>query len=433
MIPAFNAMKNKVCRLVAISAAALIAFTSFGVSSFTPTAVAAEASASVYPFQCFFEREQDLRGENGKVSPFHHSMNCELKQAVKNGTVSQIDQSVTKNGVKITVKEILFDDARLSVGYVEHHGQEPSATNPMIMLDGKEIGNPIRHWSEPIDKQTTMHSVTFANVGRFPDEFEMRFQDYRSLYQTSPGSTPEPWELTIPVKKSVYKETKVLKPMITKKSGELTYTVKEIAMTPNMTAVRYEISFPKHLDSGFYQTHMRIEDEKGTKYLPGGGGLVKFEPTETGYSLESIDSFSSFQTVPESIKIEFAREESEYNLPVFHKVKVEYKPTAEKPIVLKRSTSGLVEITDIRYGSDKTEVRFLTEGPHPYYLDLFIEDGAGQKLYGQRRLVDRKTNSYVADFPVIDPQSDITFVTTFSESTEPKYDPELQITLPLKP
>jgi len=433
MILVFNAVKNKIRRLAAGSAAALIAFTSFGISSVTPAAAAAQASASVYPFQCLFEREQDLRGENGTVSPFHHSMDCELKQAVKNGTVSQVNQSVTKNGVKITVKEILFDDSRLSVGYVEHHGQEPSSTNPVILLNGKEIGNPIRHWSEPIDKQTTLHSVTWTNVGRFPDEFEMKFQDYRSLYQTSPNSTPEPWELTIPVKKSVDKETKVLKPMITKKSGELTYTVKEIAMTPNMTAVRFEISFPKHLESGFYQTAMRLEDEKGTKYLSGGAGIVTFNPTETGYAYEYVHSFRPFQTVPESIKIEFAREESVLTLPVIQKEAVKHTPTAEKPIVLKRSTSGLVKITDIRYGSDKTEVRFQSEGPHPYYLDLFIEDKAGQELYGVKRLVDRKTNTYVADFPAIDPQSDITFVTTFYETTEPKYDPELEIKLPLKP
>ncbi len=418
--------------MVTISAAALIAFTSFGVFSVTPTAVAAEASASVSPFQCLFEREQDLLGENGKMSPFHHSMDCELKQAVKNETVSQINQSVTKNGVKITVKEILFDDARLSVGYVEHHGQEPASTNPLIMLDGKEIGSTIRHSSEPIDKQTTMHSVTWANAGRFPDEFEMRFQDYRSLHQTSPNRTPEPWELRIPVKKSVYKETKVLKPMIIKKSGEFTYTLKEIAMTPNMTAVRYEVSFPKHLNSGFYQNHMRIEDGKGTEYLPV-GGIVKFTPTGTGYSVESIDSFSPFQTLPESIKIGFTREESEFKLPVFHKAAVEYKPTAEKPIVLKRSTSGLVKVTDIRYGSDKTEVRLQTEGPHPYNLDLYMEDGSGQKLYGQRRLIDRKTNTYVADYPAIDPKSNLTFVTAVYENNDPKYDPKLEITLPVKP
>ncbi|MEK8126601.1 DUF4179 domain-containing protein [Paenibacillus filicis] len=431
MLAIFKVTKNKVRRLVAISAAALIAFTSIEVLSVTPTVVAAQASASVSPLQCLMEVEQDLLGENGKLSPFHHSMDCELKQAVKNGTVSQINQSVTKNGVKITVKEILFDDARLSVGYVEHHGQEPSSSNPVIMLGGKEIGGSIGHWSQPIDKQTTMHSITWANAGRFPDEFEMKFQDYRSLYLTSPNRTPEPWELTIPVKKSVYKETKVLKPMITKKSGEFTYTLKEIAMTPNMTAARYEISFPKHLSSGFYQNHMRIEDQKGTKYLPV-EGIVNFKPTETGYSIESIDSFSPVQALAESIKIEFTREESELKLPLLHKAPVEYKPTAEKPLVLKR-TWGVAKITDISYSKDKTEVRFVTEGPRPYDLSLFMEDGAGQKLYGLKRLVDRKTNAYVADFPVIDPQSNITFVSTFYESTEPKYDPKLQVTLPLKP
>ncbi|WP_187274028.1 DUF4179 domain-containing protein [Paenibacillus sp. N3.4] len=425
-------MNNKVRRLAVVSAAALIAFTLFGASSVTPMAVAAEVSASVSPYQCFFEREPV--GESGTVSPFLHSMDCELKQAVKNGTVSLVNQSITKNDVTITVKEILFDDARLSVGYVEHHGQEKSSTNPVISLGGKEIGNLSRHWSEPIDEQTTMHSVTWANAGRFPDEFEMKFQDFRSLHQTSPNSTPVPWELTIPVKKSVYKETKILKPMITKKSGELTYTVKEIAITPNMTAVRFELNFPKHLNSGFYQDHMRIEDEEGTKYLPGGEDLVKFEPTETGYSYEFIGSFTPFQTVPESIKIEFAREESVFTLPVIHKAAVEHMPTAEKPIVLKRSASGLVKITDISYGTDKTEVRFQTEGLHPYYLDLFIEDGAGQKIYGVlRKLVDRKTNTYVEDFPVIDPQSSITFVSTFQDNPEPKHNPELEITLPVKP
>ena len=97
-------IKNKIRSLVAIPMAALIVFGTIGASSTTPVAMAAKTA-----------------GQTGSIeSVFKLSSDWGLIQALNKGLVSKTNQSVTKNGVTVTVKEVLFDEAQLTVGYVEH-------------------------------------------------------------------------------------------------------------------------------------------------------------------------------------------------------------------------------------------------------------------------------------------------------------------------
>lgn len=418
-MPVVKTTKNNIRRLVAIPAAALIAFSAIGASGVTPAAMAAQTAGQT----------------SAPVSPFKLSNDWGLNQAIKNELVSQVNQSVAKNGVTITVTEISFDDAQLSIGYVEHvaEGHQKPSYFPVI-LNGEEMHqSSLQSSPVKINDQTTAHTLFWTNIGQFPDEFELKLQ-FRKLDQASSSLVPGDWELAIPVKKAT-KGTKVFKPMETKTYGDLTYTLKEVAVTPVQTAVKFEISYPDHLVDSGYVSSMRVVDEDGTEYEPRARDQRKFKDLKTGDSVEYVYTFSPFQELPESIKIRFNREKWPFMYeakPEIYKAAVDRRPTAEDPIILNRSELARYKITDIRYGNDMTEVRFRSEGPDPHGVSLEIEDANGKEMAAiNKRMVDPKTYTFVAEFPALDPQTKISFVTM--ERNELTYAPELDITLPVKP
>ncbi|WP_189597160.1 DUF5643 domain-containing protein [Paenibacillus elgii] len=407
-------IKNKIRSLVAVPMATLIVFGTIGAPSTTPVAMAAKTAGQTDSIESVFKLSSDWG----------------LIQAVNKGLVTKTNQSVTKNGVTVTVKEILFDEAQLTVGYLEHvaadRKQEP-LFRPVIW-NGEEMHSANFSDAVQIDDQTTAHFLTVSNMGKFPDQFEMKLREVR----VPEADSSDLWELAIPVKK-VTKETTVLKPMMTKSSGDTTYTIKEIAITPSSTAVKFELKHPKYAEEFRYHPAMKLEDETGMIYEDKGLSFGKYKPpTEEGYSNEHVFMFSPFQTVPKSIKIGFVHDRLlfEYEAkPERYEAVVEHKPTAEKPIVLKRSKSGLVKINDIRYGKDKTEIRFQTEGPDPYRVSLWLK-ADGEEWFALKKVVDPKTYTFVAEFPALPSNAKLTITST--EIREPNYVPELAMTIPVK-
>ncbi|MFB0843098.1 DUF4179 domain-containing protein [Paenibacillus oleatilyticus] len=409
-----SAIKNKnkkIRRSFAIPMAVLLAFGAMGAPSAAPAAMAAKAAEQPGSVESLFKLSNDWG----------------LNQAADKGLVTKTNQSVTKNGVTITVKEVMFDEAQLTIGYVKHvaKGQEDRSFIPVISY-GDKMHTPGFESSVDIDDQTTAYFLKFTNMGQFPDQFDVKLQEVRS-----PDQTKAEWELSIPVKK-IMKGTTVLKPMTTKSSGDTSYTVKEIAITPSRTAIKFELKYPKYMEDGRYFPSMKLEDETGTIY-EGYPSFINWKSTDDGYSRECVYLFSPFQTVPKSMKIGFVHEKLlmlHEAKPEIFEVAVEHKPTTEKPIVLKRSKSGLVKITDIRYEKDKTEVRFQTEGPDPYRVSLeLIADG--KEWYASPKLVDPKTYTFVTKFPALPSDAKIKFAS--SEVHETKYVPELAMTIPVKP
>ncbi len=420
MIPALKTTKNRIRRLIAIPVAALIAMTAMGASFTAPVAVAAQAD----------EQATSVDSPSMLIDDIWH---WGLTQAVKRGLASKVNQSVTRNGVTITVKEILFNEAELSIGYTVHvaEGQQRprSSGTIMIWIGGENyIENSIS--SKEIDSQTTAHIVSLPNMGQFPNEFELKLQEFRSFEQTS-QSLPDQWELTIPIKKDT-RETTVLKPLRTMSSGDTTYTVKEIAITPSGTAVKFELEMAKSMRDGLHGPLMELEDEEGMKHSSLNlKEIGRAKPTEKGYLIECVYHFSTLLTVPESIKIKFVNAKFlfEYQLKVeTYKTTVDYKPTAENPIMLNTSKSK-AKITNISYGKDKTEVHY--QGDSPYTFDLSLEDGSGEEFLSRKmRLVDPKTYAFVAEFPALPPDAKVTIVNTERHGGS-SYVPELEMTIPV--
>lgn len=100
-----------------------------------------------------------------------------LRKAANTGLVTPVNQSVTKNGVKITVTEVMLDEAQLTIGVVQHtpDGNKKFMTANLV-LNGKEVTESFGMLEKEIDDQTASQTFQWANLGQFPDQCEVKLE-----------------------------------------------------------------------------------------------------------------------------------------------------------------------------------------------------------------------------------------------------------------
>ncbi|MCP1308436.1 DUF4179 domain-containing protein [Paenibacillus tyrfis] len=428
-------------------AAAMIALSITATGFLPPTNVYAQSSRQASPVDSVFKLVDSKA----------------LRKAADSGLVSAVNQSVTKNGVKITVTEVMLDEAQLAIGVMQHtpDGNKKFMTAELV-LNGKEITESLNMLEKEIDDQTASQTFQWVNLGQFPDQSNVKLKlkliaDRKNWHE----SAPEEVEFDLKLVKSAVK-SKTITPNATKTFGDTTVTVKQIVMSPLQTAVQVEVKRP--IDTTYPEMKypsFELTNEQGVAaefYGYNGdhtGGLKQGDL----YVRDYVMLFTPFKTAPESIKLapayvtEKVITKDEDLVRPMVKVPLDRKPTAEKPIVLEVGNSKRIKINDVEYLKDRTLVHYQTEGKQ--FSPLILEDEKSETIYLNDRdnmkrqdyfgpkvypftiwdqeLVDTETDTFVAQFPALDPNRKVTFTMSEEKPLKKSYLPELDITVPVTP
>lgn len=405
---------------------------------------------------------QSAEQASAKTSVFKLSNSKALRKAADSGMVTPVNQSVTKNGVKITVTEVMLDEAQLAIGVMQH---APDGNKKFMIADlflnGKEITESLNMLENEIDDQTASQTFQWANLGQLPDQCDVKLRLQLIADRKNWGANPaEEVEFDLKLTKSAV-QSKTITPNATKTFGDTTVTVKQIVMSPLQTAVQVEVKRPldeKYPEAKFPSFELTNEQGIAAEYYGYNGDRTGMIGQEDGmYVRDYVMLFAPFQTPPQSIKLAPAyrtiklHETEEDVVKPMVKVPMDRKPTAEKPIVLEVGNSQRIKINDVEYLKDRTLVHYQTEGKGFY--PLILEDEKGEAIYlndrnslkrqddfglkvypftgWEQTLVDPETDTFVAQFPALDPVRKLTFTMSEQEPLKKSYLPELAITVPI--
>ncbi|WP_338780144.1 DUF4179 domain-containing protein [Metabacillus sp. FJAT-52054] len=183
----------------------------------------------------------------------------------KKNNPQQVNKTSESSGIKVSIKEIMFDGYRMAIGYEVQSKTKfvGPVHNPKITVNGKVVS--VTEISTSVEKDVKVfrkgtHSfkgVTSLFIKeKLPEEFEVKMQFFGNqnpaLAPKASATTKGKWEYSIPVEKKGNVYTIKPKESVTKGSTKL--SVDQIILAPSVT----EISFAK---------------EENGRRLPAVGGL----------------------------------------------------------------------------------------------------------------------------------------------------------------
>ncbi|WP_226001378.1 DUF4179 domain-containing protein [Paenibacillus sp. BJ-4] len=197
----------------------------------------------------------------GIGSIFYGLSSDEIQTAVDKGILSHPNESVTHDGITLTLSDVLYDGTRLSFS-IERKGENMPETSmspylpmdaitensdeewvkkhkvpekdqlkgyfkfhPEVLINGKKVDSDLYSYGDDPEKKNSVVGE-FMQLGSLPDEFEL-------TVKTSMTGVNEPYEFKVPVK--IDNTMIVVQPNETKTSSNFSYTVKELKSTSTTT------------------------------------------------------------------------------------------------------------------------------------------------------------------------------------------------------
>lgn len=201
-----------------------------------------------------------------------------LLKAAKQGAVKVQNQKVTKDGITLKLTDYLYDGARVSFAlqregndleatlddlvnsdkkgvllysevYVNGKKQEQSSYGRLSMKDGNSLVISFN------DQSSKGPRTVFL-----PNQFELMVKAYVS-------GVKDPFTFKVPVKKQAAQNT-VLNKAVVKKTGNLSYTVKRVELTPYSSRLEIIAQGSHKLVKDLKYLRFDIADNKGTIRTP---------------------------------------------------------------------------------------------------------------------------------------------------------------------
>ncbi|MFC5470437.1 DUF4179 domain-containing protein [Cohnella suwonensis] len=217
-----------------------------------------------------------------------------LQTADERGQVTEVRQSITRNGTTLSVSSVLYDGVRLAVGITQQSEkgiEEIVEVEPVI--DGKSIHWPGSQNAQAVDSQTSVYVSEWRPNTDLPDKFNLQMLVFLK-------NSGERWEFNIPVER-LKDDQVIMHPMITKHfDDDKTMTVKKVTLTATTSELLVDFEVPE----GIQATDMFFElsDERGTtvQALSANGYGKQVEGRER---VEHRITFTPFETLPKAVTI----------------------------------------------------------------------------------------------------------------------------------
>lgn len=211
-----------------------------------------------------------------------------LKKAQMTGMVTEIDQSVTDEGITVKITEALYDGARISIGYVlESSGElaEDQAPHLDFKINGERLGNyGAGGHGDFVDAHTYVGLLHIDPSEALPETFDLEMT-VRQL-----GVTKGTWKFAFPVSTNTSGNQTVM-PMEIKTFGDTSLIVERVTFAVSSTMVVGQV---KGLSKEPGPVRFEVVDEKGTKLQ---------EMAWSGQRDAFKAQFSPVQVIPKAITI----------------------------------------------------------------------------------------------------------------------------------
>ncbi|MBU3129147.1 DUF4179 domain-containing protein [Clostridium tagluense] len=339
-----------------------------------------------------------------------------LKLASEKGVSSLVGQPKVDKGIKVTIRDILYDGARMSVGYTMEGNNIGELGKSDLLVNDTPINAAMSYTGSAVTKNTYAGVINVSPTSELPENFKL------TVLLNKIGNTKGNWEFkNIPVKKQKSSvNSKVTTPMVTKPIGKGSITIEKILVSD--TTIKLNIIETNLPREKFYS--YQVIDNYGNVLKPlSGSGLGEGSIMNQEYTFEPLNNNPKHFVIKVSDRNENAGSEI-----IDVKVKVEDK----FPIILSQGDKGgQVSVNKIEYLKDKTLVHYTYKGNDPYGngLCVWVEDKKGNNLDNPRQSTQRNIDgSYILECFRINKNKKIKVATR--ELSESKF--LLEFEIPLK-
>ncbi|CAH1191111.1 DUF4179 domain-containing protein [Paenibacillus sp. JJ-223] len=266
---------------------------------------------------------------------FQYNMDNSLKQASETGLTTLPNLSLTKEGVTLNIKEVMYDGTRLVLAIERQGIEDDTMISPYLPEGAKDENlNPIP--TVPLKEQKkgylSIPDIEIQGNSKFLGSFtdaagkteDGQILRNMALYEVSKGLTEknlpetfdmkvklnvsgieEPFEFVVPVK-NMAKGAVILHPNQSQKSGDFSYTVQQIELTPVTTrlvldSVGQVPETPEQTgDLSPTKMYYDIVDQDGNQIQQ---NMVGYFNSHPGTEYHEDETYQPFKQTPTSITI----------------------------------------------------------------------------------------------------------------------------------
>jgi hypothetical protein len=291
-----------------------------------------------------------------------------LKNAYNQGFAATTNQVADDNGIRLTFNDVLYDDARISIGFTEECSggykdfldittdiliNNKLADSCSIGISHKDAGKDtyIGILNIELNEDNNVEGSATKNgmqdnpkffTGKLPDEFILGFK----IKQVD--NIKGNWDFSIPVsKKKSQAVTKVFNPNVSKEHNGITLSVPKVKFTPSCVELTAILTPFGKSDICTY----RVYDEKGKELEPidnSGTEPIYMPLADIPHQLKLVPYTNSIKTVKKEITKQF-------------------------PITISQGNLGEVTINNIEFLPDKTLIHYDFIGKKPADVPERIE------------------------------------------------------------
>ncbi|MFD2370052.1 DUF4179 domain-containing protein [Brevibacillus sp. GCM10020057] len=192
-------------------------------------------------------------------SVFHMVGDDGLKLAHEKGIVSTIQKTATDSDITVTITEVFYDGAQISVGFMV---ESPDKLSDMHRLTKsiKINGTTPESWGtggtiHPIDDYKAVGVINFSTSEPLPEKFQF------DLSIQKIGDTRGDWSFSFPIVKNDA-TNQLFTPMVTKTYGDTTLILEKITFTVHSTELVGQIIQSGASHSAMFEV-FEVTDDKG--------------------------------------------------------------------------------------------------------------------------------------------------------------------------
>jgi hypothetical protein len=361
---------------------------------------------SSFPASAEQLRKIPILGKIFKGNIFSFAGDSGIVNSKNSGLSSLLNKEASDNGVTIRLQDVIYDGARLSIGYEINSEQLDNLMflgNVSIKINGvSKPGATLEAKPHRINANQSVGIMTLDidQLG-VEDSFDLELKigevtGPKNDNSAKPNQIVGDWSFKSSIANKALEKSqyKTLADGYMAKSKDGQFQLTSYLFTPVTTMLNFE--FVGDTSWLLFQ----LKDERGmlidyldSRFSTGKDGIsrgtVRFAPLTDGTKEVYVTPYTLLAHKTESKK-------------------VTSKLTNEFPIVLSQGEVGEVIVKNVLFMNDKTLIYYEVKGKVPYkqYASLWLETADGQMIIsdnGERTRVNDTSYDYILEYPPLDP------------------------------
>ncbi|WP_301108588.1 DUF4179 domain-containing protein [Sporosarcina sp.] len=329
--------------------------------------------------------------------------------ASQKGLSNEVEQTVTDQGISLTIKDVYYDGTRLSISYIQESPHPKDHLGEFqLKADGQVINFSDSRTGKLLTETQFAGVMNIAPVEELPDSFEL------SMSLKEVGDVAGSWDFEVPVTLSDedVKTIEVNKKLVYQ---DMKMTVKEMKIGEAGIKLSVSVTSPDEIDPnmvGDDMLNLNLLNDQGFALTQldvyGSGSIVNGQHVmNMEYRYEPLEYASETLTV------------SPYLVPVNtgQSARIEHSLQSDQlPLTIDQGKMGNIIVQDLQYDDEKMLLYFEVDSDFTYdghfqFNTLWLEDEKGNNLaitgYPERV----EGNTYVQEFKKVSKGEQLTLVT----------------------